>query len=79
MPFVMIKGTFHIKGYSPDGDSIRFKAHNQISQFKRYLEKRPESVFVHSRQDLTTFDKLIEVSGNEIKMKVQPEDLIFMG
>jgi endonuclease YncB( thermonuclease family) len=26
MPFVLIKGTFHVKGYSPDGDSIRFRA-----------------------------------------------------
>jgi endonuclease YncB( thermonuclease family) len=28
MPFRIIKGTFHIKGYSPDGDSIRFQANN---------------------------------------------------
>lgn len=26
MPFFVIRGTFHIKGYSPDGDSIRFHA-----------------------------------------------------
>jgi endonuclease YncB( thermonuclease family) len=26
MPFTLVKGTFHVKGYSPDGDSIRFKA-----------------------------------------------------
>jgi hypothetical protein len=26
MSFVLIKGTFHVLGYSPDGDSIRFKA-----------------------------------------------------
>lgn len=28
MPFTLIKGTFHAKGYSPDGDSLRFKADN---------------------------------------------------
>ena len=28
MPFFVIKGTFHVKGYSPDGDSVRFKAAN---------------------------------------------------
>ncbi len=28
MPFRLIKGSFHVKGYSPDGDSIRFKADN---------------------------------------------------
>jgi endonuclease YncB( thermonuclease family) len=26
MPFTLIKGTFHVVGYSPDGDSIRFHA-----------------------------------------------------
>ncbi len=29
MPFKVIKGTFHLVGYSPDGDSIRFKASDQ--------------------------------------------------
>jgi len=28
MPFTAIKGTFHVVGYSPDGDSVRFKADN---------------------------------------------------
>jgi len=26
MPFTLIKGTFHVVGYQPDGDSIRFQA-----------------------------------------------------
>lgn len=26
MPFVLIKGTFHVVGYSPDGDSVKLKA-----------------------------------------------------
>ena len=26
MPFTVIRGTYHVKGYSPDGDSIRFQA-----------------------------------------------------
>ena len=29
MPFIVIKGTFHVEGYSPDGDSVRFKADNK--------------------------------------------------
>src|SRR5918997_3339192 len=29
MPFSLIKGTFHIEGYSPDGDSVRFRADNK--------------------------------------------------
>ncbi len=28
MSFIIIKGTFHVKGYSPDGDSMRFEAEN---------------------------------------------------
>ena len=28
MPFTLIKGTFHVKGYSPDGDSLKLKADN---------------------------------------------------
>ncbi len=26
MPFTLIKGTFHVTGYSPDGDSVHFQA-----------------------------------------------------
>lgn len=29
MGFHLIKGTFHVTGYSPDGDSIRFRAENE--------------------------------------------------
>jgi hypothetical protein len=29
MPFVVIKGTFYVEGYSPDGDSVRFMAENR--------------------------------------------------
>ena len=31
MPFSIIKGTFHVAGYSPDGDSIRFQADNEAN------------------------------------------------
>lgn len=34
MPFHVICGTFHIKGYHPDGDSIRFKAANEANWAK---------------------------------------------
>jgi hypothetical protein len=30
MSFILIKGTFHILGKQPDGDSVRFKADNKI-------------------------------------------------
>ncbi len=31
MPFVLIEGTFHIQGYDPDGDSIKFRARNKAN------------------------------------------------
>jgi hypothetical protein len=31
MSFFLIKGTFHVKGYSPDGDSVRFRANNSAN------------------------------------------------
>jgi hypothetical protein len=31
MSFTAIKGTFHVVGYSPDGDSVRFKALNDAN------------------------------------------------
>ncbi len=34
MSFTLIKGTFHVKGYSPDGDSIRFKAKDSANWTK---------------------------------------------
>lgn len=36
MPFTLIKGTFHVKGYCPDGDSIRFKALDPTNWNKLY-------------------------------------------
>ncbi len=34
MPFLVIKGTFHVVGYSPDGDSIRFQADDEANWAK---------------------------------------------
>jgi endonuclease YncB( thermonuclease family) len=31
MPFRIIRGTFHVKGYPPEGDSLRFKATNEAN------------------------------------------------
>lgn len=36
MSFRLIKGTFHVKGYCPDGDSIRFKALDRTIWRKLY-------------------------------------------
>ncbi len=44
MPFTLVKGTFHVTGYSPDGDSLKFKANNK-SHWKKIKGKkvRPNS------------------------------------
>jgi hypothetical protein len=34
MPFILIKGTYHIEGYKPDGDSIRFQADDEANWAK---------------------------------------------
>jgi endonuclease YncB( thermonuclease family) len=34
MPFFVIKGAFHVVGYSPDGDSIRFRADDDANWAK---------------------------------------------
>ncbi|MFN8562472.1 MAG: hypothetical protein U0703_12835 [Anaerolineae bacterium] len=34
MPFTLIKGTFHVTGYAPDGDSIRFQADDNANWAK---------------------------------------------
>jgi hypothetical protein len=34
MPFFVIKGAFHVVGYSPDGDSIRFRADDEANWAK---------------------------------------------
>jgi hypothetical protein len=34
MPFTLIRGTYHIKGYEPDGDSVRFAAANSANWAK---------------------------------------------
>lgn len=55
MPFRVIRGTFHIKGYSPDGDSIRFQAdkeenwkllegHKVTLNAKRHAQLRLEAI-----------------------------------
>jgi endonuclease YncB( thermonuclease family) len=45
--YKVIKGTFHVKGYSPDGDSIRFRADNASHwDFFKWSKKksRPKNV-----------------------------------
>ena len=46
MSFILIKGTFHIVGYQPDGDSIRFHADNP--EVWKWFTKQP--VELNARQ-----------------------------
>jgi endonuclease YncB( thermonuclease family) len=58
MPFVLIKGTFHIKGYAPDGDSIRFQSQNKDNWAK--LSGRPVALNArgHAQLRLEAIDTL---------------------
>jgi hypothetical protein len=40
MKYTLIKGTFHVVGYSPDGDSLMFKARNQARWDKIVTDHR---------------------------------------
>ncbi len=46
MKYKIIKGTFHVVGYSPDGDSIRFRAENPLNwdffKWKKAANKKSE-------------------------------------
>jgi hypothetical protein len=42
MPYHIIQGTFHVLGYSPDGDSVRFKADDESNWTK--LDGPPASL-----------------------------------
>lgn len=55
MPFTLIKGTFHAVGYSPDADSVKFKAdhrnnwkkiagHPKLSKTKEHVQLRFEGI-----------------------------------
>ena len=75
MPFTLIKGTFHVVGYSPDGDSLRFKARNianwskLVGKYKVNLSKGPK---VQLRVE--GIDSL-ETHYSRSPVRHQPEDL----
>jgi endonuclease YncB( thermonuclease family) len=48
MGFHLIKGTFHAKGYSPDGDSIRFRAENE----ENWKLLGPRRLTINSKKDV---------------------------
>jgi len=58
MPLILIKGTFHVVGYSPDGDSIRFKAKNAENWNKLEGIKSRLNEFNHLRVRIQGIDTL---------------------
>ena len=80
MPFIAIEGTFHVVGYSPDGDSIKFKA-NQSSLWDQIKGKtiRPnpkdhvqirveaiDSLETHYKGDYEQPETLADAAGDHL-------------
>ena len=57
MSFTLIKGTFHVVGYSPDGDSIRFKADNE-KQWDKVFGKVKRNAKGHAQLRIEAIDTL---------------------
>ncbi len=57
MPFTLIRGTFHVRGYKPDGDSIRFAAANN-EHWKRLKGRVALNARGHAQLRLEAIDTL---------------------
>lgn len=71
MPFFVIKGTFHIEGYSPDGDSVRFRADSKKHWAK--LSGRPVELNAKDHAQLR-FEAIDTLETHYLDMH-QPLDL----
>lgn len=70
MPFILIKGTFHIVGKQPDGDSIRFKAANKNNWKKLSTESgKPVTKDITSTVDQTAQLRIESIDALEIHYK----------
>lgn len=58
MPFTLIRGTYHIKGYKPDGDSIRFKALDNANWEKLFGKPVVLNARGHAQLRLEAIDTL---------------------
>lgn len=50
-----------------------------VNNFKQYLARAEEAIFIISTVHATHFDTVIEVNGNKVRMTEPPENLIFEG
>lgn len=73
MPFTLIKGTFHVTGYSPDGDSIRFKAHTKSNW--NNLEKTRRPVLLNKKYHAQLRLEGADALETHYKSKHQPKDI----
>jgi len=71
MPFFLIRGTYHIKGYAPDGDSIRFQARDKVNWAK--LGGQPVAVNARGHAQLRL--EAIDTLETHYKNQHQPPDL----
>jgi endonuclease YncB( thermonuclease family) len=71
MPFKAIKGTFHVVGYSPDGDSVRFKADND----ENWNLLRGRKVKLNSKAHAQLRIEAIDTLETHYKNEHQPKEL----
>jgi len=64
MNYTLIKGTFHVIGYSPDGDSMMFKAENPALWAQIATENRP------------MFDEKLKAEGGAVQLRLQAIDAL---
>lgn len=79
MPFHLIKGTFHVVGYSPDGDSIRFQADDRENW--RLLDGPPVALNAreHAQLRIEAIDTLeTHFQGHHQPLKLADKALRFL-
>lgn len=79
MPFHLIKGTFHVVGYSPDGDSIRFQADDRENW--RLLDGPPVALNAreHAQLRIEAIDTLeTHYQGHHQPLKLADKALRFL-
>lgn len=64
MLYTLIQGTFHVVGYSPDGDSMMFKAANSALWDKIYTENRD------------SFNDKLKAEGGAMQLRLQGIDAL---
>lgn len=70
MSFIIIKGTFHILGKEPDGDSVRFKANNKALWKKLTTESgKPVTKDITSKTDGTVQLRIESIDALETHYK----------